>query len=176
MGLRTTCSVAVAAVVLGGCSTTVLLHEKTPVTVTAEAPEPPKEPAPVQEAARVEVKEDKIEVNEKIHFELDSAEIKADSNDLLSEIASVINDHPEIKKIRVEGHTDNQGAADYNQTLSENRAQAVVEWLVSQGGVDEARLISKGYGLEEPIADNSTMAGRAENRRVEFEILEREGQ
>lgn len=182
MRLRTTCATAVAGGVvlaLAGCTTTVVLKEDEPVTVEAEAPEaqPTVNPAPnVVSAARVKVEEDQIRVDDKIHFALDSAEIKPDSYDLLEEIAKVINDHPEIIQIRVEGHTDSQGSARYNKTLSQNRAEAVVRWLVDNGGVDESRLMAKGYGFDEPVASNDTEEGRAENRRVAFEILEREGE
>lgn len=69
--------------------------------------------------------------------------------------------------LEVQGHTDNQGNAAANQTLSERRAQAVVEWL-STHGVEGARLTAKGLGQTKPVADNSIDDGRAKNRRVEL--------
>jgi len=70
-------------------------------------------------------------------------------------------------KLRVEGHTDNQGNAAANQALSEKRAQAVMGWLVANG-VDSSRLSAKGFGQSKPLADNGTEDGRAKNRRVEL--------
>lgn len=70
-------------------------------------------------------------------------------------------------KLRVEGHTDNQGAAAANQALSETRAQAVVAWLTGRG-VSASRLTTAGLGQTRPVADNATDAGRAKNRRVEL--------
>ncbi len=152
-----------------GCTKTVMLREDQPLTVTAQPPKPPPPPPP----KRVEVKKEKIQVNEKIHFEFDSAAIKAESDDLLNEIAQVINDHPEILELRIEGHTDNVGSAKYNQDLSQRRAAAVRDYLVDTGKVDAGRLQVAGYGFDKPIADNATDEGRAKNRRVEFNILER---
>jgi outer membrane protein OmpA-like peptidoglycan-associated protein len=69
--------------------------------------------------------------------------------------------------LRVEGHTDNQGNATANQALSEKRAQAVVVWLTSQS-VPTGRLTAKGLGQTQPVAENSTVDGRARNRHVEL--------
>ena len=81
-------------------------------------------------------------------------------------------DHPEIKKVRVEGHTDNRGGKAKNQSLSAKRAAAVVQWLVKKGGIDKSRLTSVGIGMEKPIDDNATEEGRRVNRRVEFHIVD----
>lgn len=140
--------------------------------VTARAPAPPPEPPPPK-PERVEVQKERIQVNEKIHFEYDKAKIRPESHDLLGEIAQVINDHPELVQIRIEGHTDNVGSAGYNQELSERRAKAVRDHLVETGQVEEGRLSTAGYGFDQPIADNDTDEGRSKNRRVEFEIVER---
>ena len=75
--------------------------------------------------------------------------------------------------MRVEGHTDNVGNADYNKKLSGRRAESVMKWLTGHG-VDKKRLSSQGYGKDEPIDTNETDAGRANNRRVAFTILERD--
>ena len=75
-------------------------------------------------------------------------------------------------KVSIDGHTDNISGAEFNQTLSENRAKAVYNYLVNKG-VDAWRLTYKGYGLTKPIASNDTEEGRAKNRRTEFVILEK---
>jgi len=85
----------------------------------------------------------------------------------------VLHRHPEIRKVRVEGHTDSRGGWLYNLRLSQRRATSVVRWLVQHGGVDPSRLEPHGFGLDRPIADNATPEGRQKNRRVEFRIVER---
>ena len=77
--------------------------------------------------------------------------------------------NPQVKKVRIEGHTDNTGAADFNTKLSQGRAKAVRDYLVKKG-VAADRLEAKGFGPTQPIGDNKTAAGREANRRVEFEI------
>ena len=112
-----------------------------------------------------------IVINEQVHFATNKAVILGDSNTLLEAVAKVFKDHPEIKKVLVEGHTDNKGQAAYNLKLSNDRAAAVVKWLVDHG-VEKARLTSKGFGMTKPIGDNTTDAGREANRRVEFKIVD----
>ncbi len=103
-----------------------------------------------------------------IQFETGKAVIVKKSYGILDEIATVFKENPDYI-IEVQGHTDNVGKADVNLTLSEKRAQAVREYLV-KAGVDGTRMTAHGYGSTVPIADNSTKAGRAKNRRVEFKI------
>jgi outer membrane protein OmpA-like peptidoglycan-associated protein len=101
-----------------------------------------------------------------IHFDTGKATIQPDSENALGEIAKLLQQDPELR-LRVEGHTDSQGNAAANQTLSERRAQAVVAWLAAHE-VSASRLLAKGLGQTKPIADNSTEDGRAKNRRVEL--------
>ena len=82
-----------------------------------------------------------------------------------------MNDNAQIKKIRVEGHTDSVGDDAMNLKLSQNRANSVMSALIKRG-VDPARMEAIGYGETKPIASNSTAAGKAENRRTEFNISE----
>ena len=103
-----------------------------------------------------------------IQFETGKAVIVKKSYGILDEIAKVFKENPDYI-IEVQGHTDNVGKADVNMFLSEKRAQAVREYLV-KAGVDGTRMTAHGYGSTVPIADNSTKAGRAKNRRVEFKI------
>ncbi|HTQ05623.1 MAG TPA: OmpA family protein [Polyangiaceae bacterium] len=110
-----------------------------------------------------------LKLRQQVHFQHDSAEILPDSSAILEEIADVLNTHPEIKGIEVQGHTDNQGSAPYNLKLSESRAQAVVDALVKLG-VDPLRLQAKGYGDTKPLLPNSTEVNRAKNRRVQLMV------
>ena len=87
----------------------------------------------------------------------------------------VIMDNPELTSIRIEGHTDSDGPDGYNMKLSQRRAEAVVAHLAG-GGVSAERLEAVGYGETEPIDTNKTPEGKAANRRVEFTILERDGE
>jgi cysteine-rich repeat protein len=110
-----------------------------------------------------------IELLDVVYFKTNKAIIEKRSFKLLRNVAIVINAHPEIKKVTVEGHTDTQGDDAYNKDLSQRRAAAVVEMLVANG-VDGSLLEAIGYGEERPIADNRTKKGRAKNRRVEFVV------
>ena len=101
-----------------------------------------------------------------IHFDTAKATIQADSESVLQQIVQLLKQDAALK-LRVEGHTDNQGAAATNQALSEKRAQAVVAWLTSHG-VAPSRLTAKGFGATKPVADNTSEDGRAKNRRVEL--------
>ena len=76
----------------------------------------------------------------------------------------------ETLMIDIDGHTDSQGSNESNQVLSDNRAGAVKEYLMKKG-VDASRLKSTGYGEDKPVADNSTAAGRAKNRRTEMKVV-----
>ena len=107
----------------------------------------------------------------KIQFETGSARIHKRSNALLDQIAQALDAHPQITKMRIEGHTDNVGDPPLNQRLSEERAASVKEALTNRG-VDGDRLVTKGLGEKRPIAPNKTAGGRQKNRRVEFVIQE----
>ncbi len=119
------------------------------------------------------LKKDKIEITEKIQFELNKAVIKEESHSLLDEIVAVIQKHPHVKKLRVEGHASSDGPDQYNLQLSDRRAKAVVAYFTTKG-VDEKRLTAQGFGETKPVADNSTEEGRVANRRVEFNIIEQD--
>ena len=106
---------------------------------------------------------------ESIHFDFDSAAIKAISKAVLDARAvPVLRNNPDVR-VRIEGHTDSVGPERYNQSLSLRRAEAVRGYLMSQG-IDEIRLTIAGYGESAPIDSNDNRAGRANNRRVEFVI------
>ena len=103
-----------------------------------------------------------------IQFENGKATIKPNSYQILNDIAKIFIDNPTYM-IEVQGHTDNVGKYEYNLDLSERRAQAVRTYLVNKG-VPTERMTAHGYGPDRPIDDNKTKAGRAKNRRVEFNI------
>ena len=106
-----------------------------------------------------------------IHFDTGRDVIKSESFPLLDQVAKLLTEHPEMKRVRVEGHTDNVGNAAYNKDLSARRAASVVRYLIGKG-VGQSRLVPAGYGFEQPIASNATALGRAKNRRVAFTILD----
>jgi OOP family OmpA-OmpF porin len=101
-----------------------------------------------------------------IHFDTDSSKLRPDSLPALDAVLGLINSQPGSRWI-IEGHTDNQGSADHNQKLSEERADSVVSWLKVHG-VSVDRLVPQGFGASRPVADNATANGRALNRRVEI--------
>jgi len=151
---------------LAGCGAASLtVREPSEVVVTGKPPVEQPEP-------RVFVKHDRIIVRDEISFDTDRAAIQEDSNSVLDEIARVLNAHPELVKIRIEGHTDGLGSERKNRELSERRAVAVRTYLIERG-VDARRLIAEGFGAENPIAPNDTEEGRAKNRRVAFTVLDR---
>ena len=119
---------------------------------------------------KVVLKADKLEILDKVFFKTGKDAIEKKSFELLDNVASVLAAHPEIKKVRVEGHTDNVGDAVKNKDLSDRRAKAVVAYLVKKG-LSADRLEGVGFGQEKPIADNATDDGKAQNRRVEFVIV-----
>jgi outer membrane protein OmpA-like peptidoglycan-associated protein len=121
--------------------------------------------------ATVKLEADRIRFEGTIHFNLASDVIQRRSTVLLDGIAAVIRAHPEIERIRVEGHADSRGGRAYNKALSERRAKSVVRALVARG-IAADRLVPAGFGLERPVADNATREGRAQNRRVELHVLD----
>lgn len=112
-----------------------------------------------------------VRVLQQVHFATGSATILPDSFPMLMEIVKLLQATPGIKKMRIEGHTDNRGAAAMNLDLSKRRAASVATWLI-QHGIENGRLESEGYGITRPIETNDTDAGRQANRRVEFKIVD----
>ena len=106
---------------------------------------------------------------EGVNFEPKSFDLTQASKQILGEAVVVIKANPQLQ-IEVQAHTDYKGSGEANLKLSEQRAQSVKAYLVSQG-VDESQLVAKGYGEDQPIADNKTEEGRAKNRRVELKVL-----
>jgi outer membrane protein OmpA-like peptidoglycan-associated protein len=126
-----------------------------------------------QSAQLVKIGADKLDILEKIYFKTGSAKLQKRSWALLDNVAAVLNAHPEIKQVRVEGHTDSTGKLNFNMRLSKARANTVVRYLVGRGKVDPARLTAEGYGPTQPIVpDAKTKEELAQNRRVEFVVTE----
>lgn len=126
--------------------------EPTPVPTPAPKPEPP--PTKPREILSLR----------NAYFAYDKFELTTHGQDTLSVVTQFMQSHPD-SKIEVQGHTDSRGTEAYNQKLSERRANAVKQYLVSQG-IAESRISVKGLGESQPVADNKTEAGRAKNRRV----------
>ncbi len=105
-----------------------------------------------------------------VFFETSKWDLKPESKIELNKLADLLKANPE-KKVEIGGHTDNVGSDVANQTLSDNRAQSVVTYLIAQG-VNTEKLVAKGYGETVPVETNETDEGRAKNRRTEFKILE----
>lgn len=103
-----------------------------------------------------------------IFFDTGKSTLRKESNTELDRLVKLMKDVPSLK-IEISGHTDNTGSASLNNSLSQDRAQAVVTYLTSKG-VAASRMTAKGYGSTKPIASNDTSSGRQENRRTEFEI------
>lgn len=124
---------------------------------------------------RATLVENKIILPEAIFFGFDSAEIESRSFRVLNQIVRVLMENREsYQQLLIEGHTDDMGSNEYNQELSERRAQAVKNYLIEKG-LEAERIQALGFGEEQPIATNTTEEGRAENRRVEFNLVQ-EGQ
>ena len=138
----------------------------------------PMDPGPVdnkgcpRKYSLVAVTKDRIEIKKQIKFATGSAKIVgAESEKILDEVALALKDNAQIKKVRVEGHTDSVGDDSKNLKLSQNRANSVMSALLKRG-IDPARMEAVGFGETKPIASNSTSAGKAENRRTEFNIAD----
>ncbi|HEY3358837.1 MAG TPA: OmpA family protein [Polyangia bacterium] len=149
-----------AASFLGGCALMSVPPQTgfPPLQVSATAP-----PKPIE----------KIAITDRIQFELGKAKLKPVSLPILDAVVAVLNSRPTVRKVEIEGHTDITGDAEKNRVLSQARAQAVLEYLVSKGVAAE-RLVAKGYGPDKPAQSNDTEAGREANRRVDFSIVDQD--
>jgi len=176
------CSLGLLAAFNGGCQGSAHIGTVEPKAATPPPPPPPEpppppppveapKPEPPKALGRVQLTDKKITISEEIQFDVNKATIKPESNSLLDEIAKLMKDNEKIKKVSVEGHTSSEGDATANMKLSNDRAAAVMKALTERG-VDKSRLVSKGFGITKPIADNKTEEGKIKNRRVEFTILD----
>ncbi|MFT3842086.1 MAG: OmpA family protein [Myxococcaceae bacterium] len=131
------------------------------------------EGCPVPQEEEVTLESGRIRVRGNILFETAKAIIQPQSFKILDDVAKVLLEHPDVGPVLIEGHTDNRGGHDYNLDLSNRRAAAVEDYLVSKG-VERKRLRSQGFSYDRPVATNDTPLGRAKNRRTEFRLLTEE--
>jgi outer membrane protein OmpA-like peptidoglycan-associated protein len=173
-----------------GCGGTTVFSGQNPVTIAGDAPPPPppppaEPPKPPEPPPKVIVKDNKIEITEKIQFEYNKATILPASFGLLEEISSTIKKNPHIKKIAIEGHASSEGGAAHNLKLSDERAKAVMTHLVEKGGLKKEMFTAKGFGSQKPLVDDTEKATKGKskeeveslhekNRRVEFNITEQD--
>jgi cysteine-rich repeat protein len=106
-----------------------------------------------------------------IEFYFDTAIMRPGAEVYLRQVLDLLQKHPQVLKLEIQGHTSSEGGHDYNMRLSNDRAKAVYTWLVEHG-IDAKRLVSQGYGLTQPIVPNDTEPNRQKNRRVQFRLLE----
>lgn len=104
-----------------------------------------------------------------VYFDTNKSNVQGTSASTLDKLAGIFKEYPK-SNVLVEGHTDSAGSDEYNMTLSKQRAQSVTNYLISKG-VDASRFDTKWYGETQPVGDNSTVAGKAKNRRVELAIV-----
>lgn len=151
-----------------------------PATTTEPAPTPAPEPTPTATPtptpttdpnAKVVVKKDRLELPGQIVFENNSAVLKPESDAAITQLKQYLDETPRVTKLRIEGHTDNSGTPQGNETLSGQRALAVKAALVAKG-IKAERLLAVGFGQNKPIADNTTEEGKSKNRRTEFHVAE----
>jgi len=155
-----------------GCGGTTTFQDTTPIRIAVAPPAPPKvdDPPPVKQ---VQLRDNHIEIGEKIQFAIAQSEILSASFGLLDEVAKVIQENPHVQKISIEGHASDEGDDQYNLTLSKARAEAVRLYLIKKGVAAE-RLSSTGFGESKPLVANDTEEHREKNRRVEFNITKQE--
>ena len=168
------CTLALA---LASCGPAAVPEPVTPEPAPAPEPEPvvvadpPALPEVIEERELIVVKKTSIVILQKIFFKTNKAVIEKVSYQVLDAVAQALVDFPFILHVHVAGHSDNRGTDPYNITLTESRAHAVRNYLVSKG-VEPERLSAGGYAAHCPLEDADTPEALAVNRRVDFTILE----
>jgi OmpA-OmpF porin, OOP family len=131
-------------------------------------------PAPTPAAdpnAKPVLKKDRLEIPGQIVFASGSAVLLPESEAGINQLVQYLNETPRVTKLRIEGHTDNVGTPQANETLSGQRALAIKVALIAKG-IAKERLLAVGFGQNKPIADNTTDEGKSKNRRTEFHVAE----
>lgn len=126
----------------------------------------------VLEPAQAKVEGERIDLRDSVYFDTNKATIQERSYGLLDDVAGILADHPELTKIRIEGHTDSRGSAKYNKELSQKRADSVKQYMLDKG-IEAERLEAVGYGEERPLEKGENAAAWDKNRRVDFFVAER---
>jgi OOP family OmpA-OmpF porin len=121
--------------------------------------------------AQIVIEEGQLTILETIRFEPNSSKLDRRSDRILAQIALTLRKHEEIARVEIGGHTDSTGPRGLNMRLSRERARSVRQWLLSRG-IPPGRLSARGYGPDKPLADNETDSGKAQNRRVEFLLVQ----
>lgn len=145
-----------------------------PATTTAPPPATTTE-APKAAPLKGDVKNGRVNIPGHIVYDTGKATIKPESEPTLQQLKQFLTDNPQVSLLRIEGHTDSDGDAAMNLKLSGERALAVVNWLVSKGGIARDRLLAVGFGSTKPVAPNDTPANKEQNRRTEFHVAALEG-
>jgi OOP family OmpA-OmpF porin len=165
---------ALALVATAACGGVTQFSDKAALTIVGTPPAPPPKPEPVK-PMRVEMRDNSIEIKEKIQFAYNDSTILEVSYSLLDEIAQVINSAPHVKLIEIGGHASTEGSDSHNLKLSDARANSVMTYLVEKGKVAKDKLKAKGFGETKPlVSPEETEADRERNRRVEFLIIEQD--
>ncbi len=177
--LLTVAAFALVVPIGAGCSAHAQVTAETAPPPPPDAPPPPPAPpAPPRLRAhgRAQITGTKISLPGELEFDNGQATIKnTPANDeLLSTLVETLKDSPAVTKLRIEGYTDNKGAAAANMTLSQNRANAVATFLAGHG-IDASRIVAQGFGMANPLVPNDTKDHMAMNRRTEFHIAEIDG-
>ena len=147
-----------------------------PAMPTPEAPPPPPPPPPPAKLVGLPLNGSEIQVLGDIEFDTNQATIRntPQTQMVLNTVLAAGKRYTMISKVRVEGHTDSDGNEGNNQSLSERRAAAVVQWLVERG-IDPKRFHAVGCGSRDPVLPNTTPENKQKNRRTEFDIEEVDG-
>lgn len=130
---------------------------------------------PDQGKTKVVVTKEKIEILEKVFFDVNRATIQSRSFGLLDQVAAVLKNNKQLTRLRIEGHTDSDGSDESNLKLSQARTESVMKYLFVDKGVEASRLEPVGYGETRPTVPNSSKVNKEKNRRVEFSIVEVDG-
>jgi outer membrane protein OmpA-like peptidoglycan-associated protein len=171
--LGSSCLAGLAMLAALGCGGTTTFQDTTPIRIAVAPPAPPPKADDPPAAKQVKLRDNHIEIGEKIQFALAKSEILPASFALLDELAKVIQENPHVQKISIEGHASDEGDDQYNLSLSKARAEAVRVYLVKKG-VSAERLSSTGFGESKPLVANDSEEHREKNRRVEFNITKQE--
>lgn len=140
-----------------------LCADRTPAPQPVAEPEPMPEPEPAPPPV---TEFEAVTLDSEVTFAFDSDEIRPGAHQTLQQVATTLRENPNLR-VRIEGHTDSVGSAQYNEGLSQRRADSVRAFLAAQG-IAENRMTTRGFGEERPVATNDTDEGRAQNRRVEI--------